>query len=60
MKLNAFISHLLFLFAGLMFMFQAHALVAQKSIDPQFGVDSQKGPPGITTADLVYKTNYSI
>ena len=62
-KLKAVISPLLFIFAGLLFMLQANPLVAQKStikidIDPQIGVDSKKGPPGIITVDLVYKTNY--
>jgi len=63
MKLKAAISHLLFIFAGLLFVLQVNPLVGQKStikinIDPQIGVDSQKGTPGIKTVDLVYKTNY--
>lgn len=63
MKLKAVISNLLLIFAGLLFMLQANPLVAQRftiktDIDPQIGVDSKKGPPGIKTVDLVYQTNY--
>ncbi|MBW8334361.1 MAG: hypothetical protein K0M40_20260 [Prolixibacteraceae bacterium] len=63
MELKAVVSNLLLIFAGLLFMLQANPLVAQKSsiktdIDPQIGVDSKKGPPGIKTVDLVNNTNY--
>ncbi len=56
MKLKEVVSHLLFAFAGVLFMLQANSLVAQKitlkiDTDPQIGDDSGKGPPGIKTVD---------
>jgi len=59
MKIEDVVSHLFFAFAGILFMLQANSLVVQKitikiDIDPQFGDDSKKGPPGIKTVDLAY------
>ena len=56
MKLKEVVSHLLFAFAGVLFMVQANSLSVQKialkiDIDPQIGDDSGKGPPGIKTVD---------
>ena len=52
MKLKAFVSHLLFAFADVIFRLQANPLVVQKitikiGIDLQIGNDSKKGPPRI-------------
>ena len=51
MKLKEVVSHLLFAFAGILFIVQANSLVVQKitlktEIDPQLGDDYGKGPPG--------------
>jgi len=59
MKLKEVVSHLLFAFAGVLFLLQANSFAAQKitikiDIDPQISDDSSKGPPGIKTVDLVY------
>ena len=50
MKLKEVVSHLLFAFAGILFMLQANSVAVQKitlksDIDLQIGDDSRKGPP---------------
>ena len=57
MKLKEVVSHLLFAFAGVLFMLQANSPAVQKitlktDIDPQIGDESRKGPPGIKTVGL--------
>jgi len=54
MKLKEVVSHLLFAFAGVLFMLQANSLEVQKNtikiaLDPQIGDDSCNGPPGVKT-----------
>ena len=62
MKLKEDVLHLLFAFAGVLFIVHANSLIVQKIIlktdlDPQIGESYRKGPPGILTVDFPISRN---